>query len=65
MKEKATGEVNLENLDPRVAKSMVHFMYTGKIPLIDGIAKELLAAADFYQVEQLKNFCEEKLLRAK
>ena len=40
---------------------MLYFIYTGKIPNIDEIAKDLLAAANQYQIEKLKRSCEEKL----
>jgi len=61
MKENTTGVVAIDNLDPRVVTSLLHFIYTGKTPFIDEFAKDLLAAANQYQLEQLKSICEEKL----
>jgi len=64
MKESSTGVVTIDNLDPKVVTSMLYFIYTGKIPNIDEIAKDLLAAANQYQIEKLKRSCEEKLCQS-
>jgi len=64
MKENSSGVVTIDNLDPKVVTSMLYFIYTGKIPNIDEIAKDLLAAANQYQIEKLKSCCEEKLCQS-
>ena len=61
MKESASGIVNIENLDSTVVEEMLRFIYTGKTKNIDKVAKDLLAAANQYQLKQLKTFCEEHL----
>ena len=40
---------------------MLLYVYTGNTPNLNRVAGELLAAADKYQLEQLKNICEERL----
>jgi len=61
MKESNSGEVNIDNLTPTILEGMLHFIYTGKTPNIDDLAKDLLVAADQYQLVQLKKTCEENL----
>ena len=40
---------------------MLLYIYTGNTPNLNKVAGDLLAAADKYQLEQLKNICEERL----
>jgi len=61
MKEGNAREVNIDNLDPKVLGDMLQFIYTGKIPNTDEFMKDLLEAANYYQLEQLKIACEESL----
>ena len=49
---------------PEVVREMLHFIYTGLISkddVMDEIGRDLLGAADQYQLDLLKNKCEEKL----
>ena len=50
-----------QDLQPDVVNDMLLYIYTGNTPNLQRVAGELLAAADKYQLEQLKNICEEKL----
>ena len=65
MKEKETKTVTIEDFKAEVVSEMLNFIYTGNISnhdtTISGIAKELLAAADKYQLDLLKKICEESL----
>ena len=47
--------------DPDVLTEMLSFIYTGKTPNLDKLAEGLLAAADQYQIQQLKGSCENSL----
>jgi len=60
-KENQTNVVNIKDIDPKVLEEMLHYVHTGDSPNIKYFAKELLAAADFYQLDQLKNSCQEVL----
>ena len=64
MIENSSRIVNIRDIRPEVVREMLHYIYTGKIS-IDGvkdeIGKDLLGAANQYQLELLKNMCEEKL----
>ena len=47
-------------MDPLVMRHFLHFLYTGELgaALDVQLAKDLFIAADKYQVQQLKTFCE-------
>ena len=62
MQESQTNNVNIEDLKPPVVAEMLHYIHTGKAPKIDDYAQELLAAADRYQLDDLKRTCEENLI---
>ena len=61
MKEKKTMTVIVKDLHPDVLEEVLTFIYTGKCPNVDNLARDLLGAADKYQVEVLKTVCIEKL----
>ena len=63
MKEKETKRVTIDDFKSEVVSEMLHFIYTGNVTdkVIGEVATELLAAADKYQLELLKNICEERL----
>ena len=59
--ENQTNVVNLKDIEPKVLEAMILYIHTGETPNINNIAKELLVAADFYQLDQLKISCQEVL----
>jgi len=64
MLEKHSQNVVIKDIKPEVVKEMLHFIYNGASStenLMDEFGKDLLGAADQYQVELLKNKCEDKL----
>jgi len=61
MKEKDTKRVDITDLSSEVVHDMLLFIYTGGTPNIGKNAGDLIAAADKYQLEQLKGLCEERL----
>ena len=64
MIENHSEEVRIQDIKPEVVKEMLHFIYTGVVStenVMDEIGKDLFGAADQYQLETLKNKCEEKL----
>jgi len=60
MKEKITGSVEIKTMNPEVFEDLLKYIYTGDIK-IDSNAKGLFEAADQYQLDELKEFCEAKL----
>jgi len=60
-KENQTNVVNLKDIEPRVLEEMMLYIHTGDAPNVKQLAKELLAVADFYQLNQLKDCCQEVL----
>ncbi|XP_044010259.1 speckle-type POZ protein-like A [Aphidius gifuensis] len=63
LKENKNNEVVIEDIDEGVFKEFLHYIYTGESPNIDKMPRELLAVADKYQVDCLKNICEAILCR--
>ena len=67
MKEKGTSHIRIDDMEPRVFKAMLHFIYTDSLPEMDKggdtyiMAQHLLVAADRYGLERLKLICEHKL----
>ncbi|TVU24176.1 hypothetical protein EJB05_26579, partial [Eragrostis curvula] len=67
MKEKSTTSVRIEDMEARVFKALLHFIYTDSLPEIDEeedvtvMSQHLLVAADRYSMERMKLICEEKL----
>jgi len=60
-KENQTNVVNIKDIDPKVMEEMLQCIHTGDSPNLKYFEKELLAAADFYQLDQLKISCQEVL----
>ncbi|CAM0150741.1 unnamed protein product [Urochloa decumbens] len=62
----STSCVSIKNIEARIFKAMLHFIYTDSLPDIDEgeamvMAQKFLAAADRYGLERLKLICEDKL----
>ena len=59
MKETTTSHVRIDDVDPRVSRAMLHFVYTDSLPEMDSsdepaVAQHLIVAADKYGMERLK-----------
>ena len=61
MKEKRASEVEIEDMDSDVFRKMLQFIYTSNFD-VGEYAEELLIAADRYDIKDLKELCEEKLM---
>jgi speckle-type POZ protein len=66
MKEKTATLVQINDMEARVFRALLHFIYTDSLPADDEgdravMAQHLLVAADRYNLERLKLICEEKL----
>ncbi|CAN6343293.1 unnamed protein product [Urochloa humidicola] len=60
--------IEIQDMEPRVFKAMLRFMYTDAVPEIGeheavAVAQGLLAAAHKYKMERLKAICEDMLCR--
>ncbi|RCV39122.1 hypothetical protein SETIT_8G198500v2 [Setaria italica] len=68
MKENTMSSLQVHDVEPRVFKAMLHFIYNDSLPEIDeddevGMAQHLLVAADKYGLQRLKVMCEAMLLK--
>lgn len=66
MKEDKESRIRVDDMDARVFRAMLHFVYTDTLPEMgDGdrtlMAQHLLVAADRYDLERLKRNCEDVL----
>ncbi|KAI4995066.1 hypothetical protein ZWY2020_034969 [Hordeum vulgare] len=67
MKENTDASVRIADMEAKVFKAMLHFIYTDSLPPMDDeqevvvVAQHLLVAADTYNLERLKLVCVEKL----
>jgi len=60
-KESQTNVVEVKDIKPKVLKELLDYIHKGDAPKMEDYAKELLVAADFYQLDQLKISCQELL----
>ena len=61
--ESQTNVVKINDIEPKVLEEMLLYIHTDEYPNIKDLAKELLAAADFYQLDELKNGCQSFLCK--
>ena len=64
MIENRSRNVDIKDTKPEVVKEMLHFIYNGATStedMKDDLVWDLLVAADQYQLDLLKNKCEERL----
>ena len=54
-------QVTIKDIPSDVVAEMLLFIYTGNTPNLNKLAGDLLGAAEQYQLEMLKDICEEKL----
>uniref|UniRef100_A0A8I6YD49 BTB domain-containing protein n=1 Tax=Hordeum vulgare subsp. vulgare TaxID=112509 RepID=A0A8I6YD49_HORVV len=62
MEESSSGHIEICDMEADVFKTLLYFIYTDSVPLLDVVmAGHLLVAADRYDIPRLKVICEEKL----
>ena len=57
MKEKFADAVEIEGVDETSLESLIEFIYSGKVSINKENVYHLLAASDYLQIEQAKQFC--------
>ena len=64
MRENSSRKLTIDDVEPEVISEMLHFIYTGSVIngfISEQVASDLLGTADKYQLDLLKNMCEDKL----
>ena len=56
-----SDEINIEDMDFSTVRDMVKFIYSGKVKDLAGKSDLLLAAADKYNIKDLKSICSKHL----
>ncbi|KAJ8678607.1 hypothetical protein QAD02_014394 [Eretmocerus hayati] len=64
MTESQENVVKITDVSFSVMKEVLRFAYTGEAENVDTLAKDLLAAADKYALDDLKNICENALFKS-
>ena len=54
--------IDMSDLDPQIVEAIIKFMYAEKVPNIDTLAPDLLAASEQCQLSALRNLCERTLI---
>jgi len=59
MTEKASGTIEIKDVEPKIFRQLLHYLYTGDAPDVeeDGMTEPLFIAADKYQIDSLKSWC--------
>lgn len=63
MRERAENVLIIEDLRREVMAELLRYIYCGRVNDIHKFASELLSAADRYALQDLKNRCEEELIK--
>jgi len=63
MVENKQSRVEINDLDVSTVNDMISYIYSGKVANLDGNAKNLLAAAENYQLVDLKHMCLKSLAK--
>ena len=58
-KESQSAKVEMQKIDGRAVSSLIEFIYTGVITIDNDNVMELLAAADYLQLDEVRQFCHE------
>ena len=66
MKESESRKVTIEDIKPEIMAEMLYFLYTGLVrkDVSKDSVVDLLVAADKYQMDTLRNICQDKLSSA-
>lgn len=62
MKEKHCGIIEISDISPDVMSDLLAYLYTGTAPNMNKLAKELMTAANKYELSQLLVLCENTLM---
>ena len=62
MKEKYENSVTIHNISTKLMQTIIDFIYTGKIFIDNGNVMNLLSAADYLYLDEVKQYCFEFLV---
>lgn len=62
--EAQNGYLRIADIDYETCLEMLRFVYSGEAPNLNTIAADLLVAADKYSLVDLKQMCEQSLVKA-
>lgn len=62
MMENKENSVTISDMDSNVCEEMIRYIYTGEVTNISDLVEELVDVADKYDLNDLKNMCENELI---
>ncbi|KAL1397298.1 hypothetical protein pipiens_002542 [Culex pipiens pipiens] len=62
MQESTLNQITIVDIEPEVFEQVLKFIYTDKVEGLAKMARDLLASADKYALDHLKNMCEDQLI---
>ncbi|CAG5073111.1 Similar to spop: Speckle-type POZ protein (Xenopus tropicalis) [Cotesia congregata] len=63
MMEKKTNKIDIIDLSPTTFEKVLEYIYTDEVTDLDHHAEDLLGAADKYQIQSLKDVCQESICK--
>ena len=60
--ENKTGRIVIKNMDSNTVKSLIEYMYSGRLKDLESNCTQLLKAANMYDLPLLKKSCEDELI---
>lgn len=57
MMEKKSNQIHVKEIKHDILKQIISFMYSNKVEILDPVAGELMIAADYYDLPDLKDIC--------
>ena len=61
MREKLTNCFEIKDMDPEVLAEVLRFLYTGRALNLENMAIDLLAVANMFLLDRLREMCEEAM----
>lgn len=61
MQETQNDVANVKNFNSKIMTEVLRFIYCGNVKNLDGVARDLIHAAELYQMKELKKICIESI----
>lgn len=62
-KESNIDESKVNDIEPEVFMELLRYIYTGRVEKLDQLALQIFKAAHFYEMYDLKNICEQVMMK--
>ena len=62
LKERYESNIQIEGIDGKTANTLIDYMYNGQITINNNSVMQILAGADYFQLQEVKTYCFEYLM---